>query len=299
MSCCRRCCVRSRRRPGYSDGDTRAPGSVGAGGVRMRGGMHLDSSWRAGREHRAGGERCREEGLIGERCGAGAERAAAGYGRDGSESRSGSIGLGLDERRRPARGKRLGQPLVPRGGCGRTVAGGHARLPDLPLRGGAGADRRLWLRRAPRYRGRGLVERPRHGDLEPGAVELDAARGGRARGDRGAGVVLHDRPAPKLRDRRHRTGVARDAGDVHPAVVGAGARDRGRACPLPRNRAPASGPDARRGGVDGADDGGRSVGDRQPDRYRRRARCMGQPGQPGHVRRRGHGHAGPLRSHAG
>ncbi len=62
---------------------------------------------------------------------------------------------------------------------------------------------------------------------------------------------------------------------------------------LQRPRAPPRRGDARPGGADAGDDGGRAVGDRRPCRHRRRARAVGRRGQRGHA---GGGRAGQPRA---
>ena len=226
------------------------------------------------------------------------QRAAAEHRWDGrTEPRSGSLGLGVAERRRPARGKRAGQSHVPGGRERRTVADERAQLPDLGLRGGAGADRRLRVRRAHQHR----VSADVANDLD--MDDLNAVQWSwtlLVAVVHGVIVMLEWCYAidllEQLRDGEHHAGAARDADPVHPAVAGAGAGGGVGARPLPRDRAPAGGRDARPGGADGGDDAGRAVGDRQPDGHDRRARCVGQRSEPGHARGGGRGHARASRA---
>ena len=174
---CRRCCARSRRLPGSPDGGGQARRSGVCGRVRVRGGAHV-GVWRTG------GERCqasprrgawsdpgksrsnsatRPETPTPTRAPAAAKNApATGPPRAPSAPlSSGGAGLSPEEEasasalaewRRPAGGQRAGQPAVRERASAELSPAEREQLPHLGLRGGAGADGQLRVRRAHRHR---------------------------------------------------------------------------------------------------------------------------------------------------
>lgn len=212
-------------------------------------------------------------------------------------------------RRRSSGQQRTGQPLVPGAGRRSRPVGLRAQeLHHLRIRRQRCAHGQLRPRRPHRHRcaraqPRGADER----DAGPARhTRLDGSRVGCARHLRDARVVFHPEPPRQPGERRGRPWSSSDAAGAHRALDTDGPLDRLRAGPLRRTDPAAGGGHARAGAGDDRDDGRRTVGDRRSGRDRRRARFMGQRGQPrdagryrpgkpiGHARGAGSEHAGRV-----